>query len=756
MSRGGRLALIVAAWVGPLAWLAFWASTATSDGTVVSGPAAVLGEGRWGESLLVLETYGDTPLRPGDEILRIEDAEASALTTGAGHRSEGRGDVLRYQVRRPAGDLDVIQQVEVPLTRYAVGAALLENPQVAVVSLGLLVAGTFLILRRAAPTPAAATLLAGAAAGVALTAQPFGIQALEVAGAGSLWPHVVGELAVGLALGSLLVAVWAFPRAPGVLAAPRGWALLAVPFVASACWLAAYAARQPAPARLQAQLDLTISAVVTVTVLGALALATGRHRAGSVDERVAHRLLVSALLTAAVVLLVLDLVPIALRGSPLVAGEVLALVLVPVVVACWVAAVLGYRLVEIDATLRRSLLQLVLASLVGAVFLAAANAVNLAAGTSVRSMVTGGVVALVLLPAALLLRRTASRLVYGDRAFPYRVVSELRRLEPATGPEQVLDEMLSMLSRSLGLDYARIESTGSTSEGRFAVERGERRGEPTTVELEVAGTSVGRLEMEVSPLREPFGPRDRRLLEDVGTQVGALVQALVAGRELQRSRERLVAAREEERRRLRRDLHDGLGPSLATTLMRLEVARELMDRDPVAARDLVARLVDQTEADIGEVRRLVDGLRPPALDQLGLVSALRQRADLDNQAVALGSTAPRWTVTADELGVLPAAVEVAAYRIAVEAVNNAVRHSGGTQVAVTLRRRPDALELVIRDDGSGITDVRGVGVGIGSMRDRAEELGGTCTVSAPPGGGTEVVAHLPLTERAHGVPEEVL
>ena len=273
-------------------------------------------------------------------------------------------------------------------------------------------------------------------------------------------------------------------------------------------------------------------------------------------------------------------------------------------------------------------------------------------------------------------------------------------------------------------------------------------GQPTVVELEVAGTAVGRLEMEVSPMREPFGPRDRRLLEDVGTQVGALVQALTAGRELQRTRERLVATREEERRRLRRDLHDGLGPSLATTLMRLEVARDLVDRDPVAARDLVARLVDQTEADIGEVRRLVDGLRPPALDQLGLVSALRQRADQDNQAVTLGSTAPRWTVTADEVGVLPAAVEVAAYRIAVEAVTNAVRHSGGTQVEVTLRRRPDALELVIRDDGAGITDERGsrcrdrvdAGPGRGAGRDlhRRGSAGRRHPGRGPPAAGRQV------------------
>jgi signal transduction histidine kinase len=460
---------------------------------------------------------------------------------------------------------------------------------------------------------------------------------------------------------------------------------------------------------------------------------------------VAFRLLLSAVLSAVFVVLVLDLAPLALRGSPLVARDVLALVLVPLVLACWVAALVRYRVVELDATLRRALLQLVLASLFAVVFLAAASAVGLVTGTSVRSMVSGGIIALALLPAALLSRRTASRLLYGDRAFPYRVVSELRQVEPGISPEQGLEEVLSTLSRRLHLAYVRIESTGSSG-SEFVVEQGERRGEPTTVDLEVGGTPVGRLEMEVDSLREPFGPRDRRLLEDVGTQVGALVQALAAGRELQRSRERLVAAREEERRRLRRDLHDGLGPSLATTLMRLEVARDLVERDPAAARGLVGELVDQTEADIGEVRRLVDGLRPPSLDQLGLVSALRQRADQHNHAVALGSGAPRWTVVADDVGTLPAAVEVAAYRIIVEAVNNAVRHSGGTQVTVRLRRLPDALELVVRDDGAGLVDGPGTGVGLGSMRDRAREVGGSWTASSLPDGGTEVAARLPLTE----------
>src|SRR5207342_3245706 len=154
--------------------------------------------------------------------------------------------------------------------------------------LALLVAGTFLLLRNASPVAAAATLLAGASAGVALTAQPFGVHALEVAGAGGLWPHVVGELAAGLTLGALLVAVCAFPRPPGLLVAPRSWLPVVVPFVAWACWLAGYAARQPAPARLQAQLDLIGPAFVAVGLLGVLALATGGRRADSVDQRVAH------------------------------------------------------------------------------------------------------------------------------------------------------------------------------------------------------------------------------------------------------------------------------------------------------------------------------------------------------------------------------------------------------------------------------------------------------------------------------------
>ena len=249
---------------------------------------------------------------------------------------------------------------------------------------------------------------------------------------------------------------------------------------------------------------LPAGAVTVVAV--AVAAAVGRFRPRSPQDRLAERLLLLALLIAAMLALLLDTAPTIVRGEPLVPWELLALGLVPMVLACWVAAVLGYRLSELDAALLRSVLQGAVAALVGVTFLIAANVLNLASGTSVGSMVTGAVVVLMLLPAALFLRRIMSRWVYGDRASPARVVAQLRRLTPATAPEEALEETLAMLSRSLRLSYACIQTTSEPGSEPLVAELGERRAEPTTVVLEVAGATVGQLLMEVSPMREPFGP----------------------------------------------------------------------------------------------------------------------------------------------------------------------------------------------------------------------------------------------------------
>jgi signal transduction histidine kinase len=211
--------------------------------------------------------------------------------------------------------------------------------------------------------------------------------------------------------------------------------------------------------------------------------------------------------------------------------------------------------------------------------------------------------------------------------------------------------------------------------------------------------------------------------------------------DLQRSRERLVSAREEERRRLRRDLHDGLGPQLASLTMTAEAAKDLIQTDPARAEDLLGGVMQRAQDAVSDVRRLVYELRPPALDALGLLAALRAHTDHQGE----GST--RVMVEAPgALPPLPAAVEVAAYRIVMEALNNVARHAEARRCEVRLYlAEPGMLTLEVSDDGRGIEDDHKPGVGLSSMRERAEELGGSCAVASVPSGGTRVKARLPLT-----------
>jgi signal transduction histidine kinase len=200
-----------------------------------------------------------------------------------------------------------------------------------------------------------------------------------------------------------------------------------------------------------------------------------------------------------------------------------------------------------------------------------------------------------------------------------------------------------------------------------------------------------------------------------------------------------VTAREEERRRLRRDLHDGLGPALAAIGMRAGAAEALVRADPDRASALLVELQSEVSAAVADVRRLVDALRPPAIDELGLVGALRLAAD---RLESPGS--PRLDVASDgQLPDLPAAVEVAAYRIGTEAMTNAVRHAEASTCSVTLVGGED-LMVVVEDDGRGLPRELRSGLGLVSMHERAAELGGECRVEPRAGGGTRVVARLPL------------
>jgi signal transduction histidine kinase len=241
-------------------------------------------------------------------------------------------------------------------------------------------------------------------------------------------------------------------------------------------------------------------------------------------------------------------------------------------------------------------------------------------------------------------------------------------------------------------------------------------------------------------------------LEDLARQVGVAAHGVQLTADLQRSREQLVTAREEERRRLRRDLHDGLGPTLAALALKATTISELIPADPLSATKLSNELYANIRATVGEIRRLVYALRPPALDDLGLVAALREcaeQATLSSQADAGSdrSGGLRVSVEApDHLPSLPAAVEVAVYRIVQEALTNVVRHAQARAcvVQLSMAEGSDRLDLAISDDGVGIPLERPIGVGQLSMRERAAELGGACSVETLPGTRVRVCAWIPI------------
>jgi two-component system NarL family sensor kinase len=213
-----------------------------------------------------------------------------------------------------------------------------------------------------------------------------------------------------------------------------------------------------------------------------------------------------------------------------------------------------------------------------------------------------------------------------------------------------------------------------------------------------------------------------------------------------------VSACEEERRRLRRDLHDSLGPALAGLSRGLEAARNLLTHDVQEADALLAQLKDLTQDTVVDIRRLAYELRPPELDDLGLLPAVREQAakhtllsraegsDVHGESVEFSVENP------EHLPPLPATVEVAAYRITQEAMTNVVRHAQAQscRIRLALDETSGVLQLQIIDDGVGLPADRRAGVGLASMRERAAELGGTCVIEPVRSGGTRVVVHLPL------------
>jgi signal transduction histidine kinase len=355
------------------------------------------------------------------------------------------------------------------------------------------------------------------------------------------------------------------------------------------------------------------------------------------------------------------------------------------------------------------------------------------------TLLTLVVVALVYVPLRAPLWRLVRRWLLGEREDPYRVVSGLaERLERSEGADEQLMAIAAAVAEAFRSPYVGVE-VDAAGGGQLVAEHGRRPASVRALPITYRDEEVGRLLLPRDGVRAQLITRDERLLADVVRQAAAAARASSLAAQLQASREQLVAAREEERRRLRRDLHDGMGPSLGAVVLRIDTARNLVGTDPAEADRLLRSARTDVAAALADVRRLVHDLRPPALDDLGLVGAIRQQAER-----LLAPRVPAEVTAGPGTDHLPAAVEVAAYRIASEALANVAKHAAARSCRVELARDAGgALVVTVADDGRGIAPGAPAGVGLVSLRERAAELGGRCTVECPPAGGTVVRAVLP-------------
>ena len=402
-------------------------------------------------------------------------------------------------------------------------------------------------------------------------------------------------------------------------------------------------------------------------------------------------------------------------------------------------AVLRYHLYELDTIINRLTIWLLMTLLVVATFVGVVMLLrDTVLGESQAALAATGLVAVGIHPLHQRVQRVVNQLIYGERDDPYQVIGRLGELLGQTvDPGAVLPKLTTTITRSLQVPYVAVELETPDGPVLYAED-----GRPTpaveSFDMVAHNERLGRLVVGRRSPGAHFSRRERKLFQDVALHAAVAAEATRMALDLQSSRERLVLAREEERRRLRRELHDGLGPALTGMSMQVHAARNLLENAPPRVAPILTTLVDDLHECRSELRRLVDELRPPVLDR-GLTESLR--------AECRRFAGPDFAVdltTDGDLDELPAAVEVAVYRIVAEALTNVVRHAEARKCRVTVRRLDTGLLLEIVDDGIGISGPEGNGVGLSSMRERAAELSGEYAIGPAEPHGTAITVRFPF------------
>jgi signal transduction histidine kinase len=397
------------------------------------------------------------------------------------------------------------------------------------------------------------------------------------------------------------------------------------------------------------------------------------------------------------------------------------------------------QLADVDRLLRASVLWLTLAMVSIGAYLGTRLIATAGGWQSVAEPAAAAAVV-----AALGARRAAGlladRFVGAAKPDPVRTLTILgQRFEQSLDGHELAGSIARTIADALLLPDVEVTIVGveTASVARDPVARSE------TFDVVHQGEHVGFIRAGPRAAESELTPRDRALLRLVATHAGPAMHAVRVVADLRRAREHLVLAREEERRRLRRDLHDDLAPQLAGLALSGAAVRQFVTTDPARAIDLAGQLADDLRRASQQVREIAYDLRPPVLDDLGLTVAI-----VDRVARPADGGGPNVVVDAPENRLeLPAAVELAALRIVQEAVTNTRKHAGASECRVVLQLDGRDLLVEITDDGRGFrADVR-KGVGLRSIVERAAELGGTCDVRSSPG-GTSVLVRLPVTMEA--------
>lgn len=421
-------------------------------------------------------------------------------------------------------------------------------------------------------------------------------------------------------------------------------------------------------------------------------------------------------------------------------------VILPIV--CFMIAIFRYRLWSADPIINRVLVYTAFVGILSLIYFVSITVVGLFFST-INFTVSIPVTIFILLifhPLRERIQRTVDQLMFGDRANPYAVLTQFdAQVQSSETTDSVLGTIAAMLSQTLKVPSVSIalQYSGQATKVAAVYGRVTESQRLSRFPMVYRQVHVGEIMLYQDMGDRTLTATERQLVETVARQTALAVHTIELNSALQQSRQHIVAAREEERRRIRRDLHDGLGPTLAAHTLKVGRARRLMTQSPQTADDILGDLEADLATSLSEIRRLVAALRPPILDQLGLVGAVREFVYSLSTVTEDGT---RFTLEASPtLATLPAAVEVAGYRIATEAMTNVSRHAKAATCSVVIDEGDGCLQLCISDDGIGLpADIR-FGVGLTSMRERAEEIGGSIQFLPIEPAGTRVSVRLPLS-----------